>query len=70
MESYPRSVLELALGSSGLRHLQNRFRPDTLVLKVVGREEYLLEDTSIIRYKVSVLAHHKVSTLHVYIQWV
>lgn len=52
VESFPRSVLEQALHSSGLRHLLTRFRPDTLVLKVVGREEYLLEDTSIIKYKV------------------
>ena len=53
VESFPRSVLEQALHSAELRHLLSRFYPDSLVLKVVGREEYLLEDTSIIKYKVS-----------------
>lgn len=52
IELYPQSVLELAMRSQELSHTMGRFRSSELVLKVVGREEYLLERVALIRYKV------------------
>lgn len=40
--------------SSGFRHLKSRFDKERHVLKVIGREEYLLKETPIIDYKVCI----------------
>ena len=42
----------MALKTKELRHLMNRSRASEFVLKVVGREEYLLDPAPLTQFKV------------------
>lgn len=48
----PNPVIEMALNTKELRHLISRSRASEFVLKVVGREEYLLDPAPLTQYKV------------------
>ncbi len=50
--SCPSEVVERAVVSKELSRVLDRHTPDELVLKVVGREEYLLVPKPISAYKV------------------
>ena len=50
--SCPSEVVERAIQSRELKRLMGRLNPKDLVLKVVGKEEYLLEEKSISNYQV------------------
>jgi len=47
----PISVIEMALKTKELHHLISRSRASEFVLKVVGREEYLLDPAPLTQYK-------------------
>ena len=50
--SSPTEIVERAMDSRELRHILKAYRRDDLVLKVVGREEYMLKEKRISCYKV------------------
>ena len=52
LEVKPLSLLNKALQKKELKHVMSRLHATKLVLKVVGREEYLLKDEPLIHYKV------------------
>lgn len=54
--SCPSEVLERAIQSRELKRSIGRLNPKELVLKVAGKEEYLLEEKSISCYQVCVCA--------------
>jgi len=51
--SCPGEVLDRAMASRDLARVIGRLNPQSLVLKVAGKEEYLLEEKSLSQYKVS-----------------
>ena len=50
--SSPTEIVERAMDSRELRHILKAYKRDDLVLKVVGREEYMLKEKRISCYKV------------------
>ena len=50
--SSPTEIVERAMDSRELKHLLKGYRREDLVLKVVGREEYMLKEKRISSYKV------------------
>ena len=50
--SSPSEIVERAMDSRELKHLLKGYRCEDLVLKVVGREEYMLKEKRISCYKV------------------
>ena len=52
--SCPGEVRDRAMASRELARVIGRLNPQSLVLKVAGKEEYLLEEKSLSQYKVSV----------------
>lgn len=50
--SSPTEIVERAMDSRELKHLLMGYRCDDLVLKVVGREEYMLKEKRLSSYKV------------------
>ena len=50
--SSPTEIVERAMDSRELKHVLKSYRHDDLVLKVVGREEYMLKEKRISSYKV------------------
>ena len=50
--SSPTEIVERAMDSRELNHLLKNYRREDLVLKVVGREEYMLKEKRLSSYKV------------------
>ena len=50
--SSPTEIVERAMDSRELKHLLMGYRCDDLVLKVVGREEYMLKEKRLSSYRV------------------
>lgn len=55
--SCPSEVVDRAIQSKELKRLMGRLNPKDLVLKVVGKEEYLLEEKGISCYQVWCIVH-------------
>ena len=53
--SSPSEIVERAMDSRELKHLLKGYRCEDLVLKVVGREEYMLKEKRISCYKVLIM---------------
>ena len=50
--SSPTEIVERAMDSRELKHILKQYKREDLVLKVVGREEYMLKEKRISSYKV------------------
>ena len=50
--SSPNEIIERAMDSRELKHVLRNYKYQDLVLKVVGREEYMLKEKRISCYKV------------------